>query len=87
MTNKNNRVLYTGITNNLERRIYEHKNKIHKHSFASKYNCNKLVFYEKYSHIQQALLREKQIKAGNRQRKLNLIYDMNPNWVNLSIDW
>ena len=64
ITNKTNKVLYTGVTNNLERRVYEHKNKVFPKSFTSKYNCNKLVFYETTDSIESAISREKQIKGG-----------------------
>lgn len=86
LTNKNNSVLYTGVTNNLERRIYEHKNG--KGSiFTKKYNCSKLVYYEEFQWIQDAIAREKQIKAGSRQKKLELIKTINNDWVDLSCDW
>ena len=82
MTNKNNTVLYTGVTNNLVRRVYEHKEKIIK-GFTSKYNITKLVFYEKSTGIESAIAREKQIKAGSRQKKIDLINSLNPEWKDL----
>jgi putative endonuclease len=83
LTNKNNRVLYTGITSNLEKRIYEHKEKLID-GFTKKYNVNKLVYYEIYESPMAAIEREKQIKKGNRQRKLDLINGMNPEWNDLA---
>ncbi|MFZ5390911.1 MAG: GIY-YIG nuclease family protein [Patescibacteria group bacterium] len=82
LTNIKNNVLYTGVTNNLVRRIYEHKNKLIK-GFFSKYNLVKLVYYEEYLESYQAILREKQIKAGSRQKKINLINKFNKNWFDL----
>ena len=87
MTNISHKVLYTGITNNLERRVYEHKNKTSPTSFTSKYNCNILVFYESTSNIESALDREKQIKAGNRSAKIAGIEKMNPTWRDLSLEF
>ena len=86
ITNNKNTVLYTGVTNNLFRRIGEHKNKLFK-GFASKYNCNKLVWYEETNVIHSAIETEKKIKAGSRQKKVDLISGMNPGWIDLSKDW
>jgi putative endonuclease len=72
MTNKNNSVLYTGITNDLKRRIYEHKEKFVS-GFTKKYNVRKLVYYEVFQDPENAILREKQIKAGSRGKKIDLI--------------
>ena len=72
MTNKNNRVLYTGVTNDLKRRVYEHKEKFVS-GFTKKYNVSKLVYYEIFEDPENAILREKQIKAGSRQKKIDLI--------------
>jgi len=83
MTNKLNRVLYTGLTNNLEKRVYEHKSKMIE-SFTKKYNVNKLVYYEEFDDINEAITREKQIKSGSRQKKIDLITEMNPSWKDLS---
>ncbi len=82
MTNYANTVLYTGVTNDLIRRGYEHKNKIVK-GFTTKYNVNKLVYYEATENIESAILREKQIKAGSRQKKIDLINKSNPEWEDL----
>jgi putative endonuclease len=84
MTNKNNTVIYTGVTAYLKNRIWGHKNKVHKGSFTSRYNLNKLVYFETYSHIEEAIAREKQIKAGSRQKKIELINRINPEWKDLS---
>ena len=83
MTNINNTTLYTGVTNNLKRRVYEHKNDIVK-GFTSKYKLHKLVYYEVTNDINAAIFREKQIKAGSRQKKNDLINEMNPSWEDLS---
>ena len=83
MTNWNNKVLYTGITNNLERRIYEHKNKLIK-GFTAKYNVNKLVYFDYTSDVKSAIVREKQIKGWTRQKKNELVQSINPEWKDLS---
>ncbi len=77
LTNRSNSVLYTGVTNNLLRRVYEHKNKKVK-GFTVRYNVNKLVYYEVGEESYGAISREKQIKAGSRQKKKDLINSMNP---------
>jgi putative endonuclease len=82
MTNKNNTVLYTGVTNNLQRRVYEHKEKLIE-GFTKKYNVVKLVYYEIFEDPENAITREKQIKAGSRQKKLDLINSMNQEWKDL----
>jgi len=82
MTNKHNTVLYTGITNDLKRRVYEHKNKL-VDGFTKKYNITKLVYYEVFYDPENAILREKQIKAGSRQKKIDLINSMNSCWQDL----
>ncbi len=82
MTNKNNTVLYTGMTNNLIRRVYEQKEKLID-GFTKKYNCTKLVYYEIFSNPYDAIAREKQIKAGSRNKKIDLINTMNPEWNDL----
>ncbi len=83
LTNKTNNVLYTGVTSNLRNRIFEHKTKKHKNSFTNKYNVNKLVYFETFTHIEDAISREKQIKAGSRQKKINLVNNFNPKWNDL----
>jgi putative endonuclease len=82
MTNKNNTVLYTGVTNDLKRRVYEHKEKLVA-GFTKKYNVSKLVYYEIFEDPENAILREKQIKAGSRQKKMDLINGMNKEWNDL----
>ncbi len=82
LTNRGHTVLYTGVTNDLRRRVLEHKSK-KGGVFTSKYNVNILVYYELGEDIHQAILREKQIKAGSRQDKLDLITRANPEWNNL----
>lgn len=83
MTNKNNTVLYTGVTSDLKRRIYEHKNHLYKNSFTDKYNIEKLIYFETFHSIEEAILREKQIKAGSRNKKIDLINSINPKWNDL----
>jgi putative endonuclease len=82
MTNKFNTVLYTGITNNLIRRVYEHKEGLIK-GFTSRYNVDKLVYYEVFEDITEAISREKQIKGGSRQRKIDLVDLFNGEWKDL----
>jgi putative endonuclease len=82
MTNKRNNALYTGITNNLKKRVYEHKQKL-ADGFTKKYNITKLVHYEVFEDAENAILREKQIKAGSRQKKIDLINSQNKEWVDL----
>jgi len=82
MTNSNNIVLYTGITNNLERRVYEHKEKLVE-GFTKKYGITKLVYYEIFRDVDNAILREKQIKGGSRAKKIKLINSMNDDWRDL----
>lgn len=86
MTNKTNNVLYIGVTSNLEKRVYQHKSKAYE-GFTEKYNCNKLVYFEVFSDINQAISREKQLKKGNRKRKNDLVKSMNPEWKDLSDGW
>lgn len=85
-TNKNNTVIYVGVTKNLVRRIYEHKTGLFR-GFTKRYNCNKLVYFEEYGNINKAIEREKQIKVGNRKRKEHLITITNPDWVDLAKEW
>ena len=83
MTNKS-RTLYTGVTNDLERRVYEHKQKLVA-GFTAKYNIDRLVYYEATEDVNAAISREKQIKGWLRAKKIALIESMNPDWVDLSI--
>ena len=82
MTNKNNRVVYTGVTSDLVKRVWQHKEK-HIEGFTKKYNCTKLVYYELLSDMETAISREKQIKAGSRHKKELLINAVNPAWHDL----
>ncbi len=82
MTSKGNRVLYTGVTNNLIRRAYEHREKLVK-GFTKRYNVNKLVYYESCKDVKSTILREKQIKGGSRAKKIELVNKMNPDWRDL----
>ncbi len=85
-TNKYNKVLYTGVTRSLLKRMGEHRERIYKNSFTSKYNINKLIYYEVFEDIYNAISREKQIKAGSRKKKLKLINKLNPEWRDLIED-
>jgi putative endonuclease len=82
MTNEHNTVLYTGVTNDLVRRAYEHRTG-QGGVFTSRYRANKLVYYEIAEDASTAIAREKQIKGGSRQKKIELIEDMNPEWIDL----
>ena len=84
MTNAYNTVLYCGATTDLYKRVQEHKNKIFKNSFTQKYNVDKLVYFESFSIAGHAFEREKQIKAGSRKKKIELIVRLNPEWKDLS---
>ena len=83
LSNDHNTVLYTGVTNDLLRRVYEHKNHLDKGSFTAQYNIEKLVYFEVTSDVNAAIEREKQIKGWNRKRKNKLIESKNPNWDDL----
>ena len=82
MTNFHNTVIYTGVTNDLIRRVYQHKAKLVE-GFTKSYNLTKLVYYEIFDNPQAAISREKQIKGGSRQKKLMLINNFNPEWNDL----
>ena len=86
ITNWNNKVLYIGVTNNLERRLYEHKNRLIKGS-TEKYNINKLVYFEQTDDIYSAITREKEIKQWRREKKNNLVESKNKPWEDLSKQW
>lgn len=86
MTNKNNTTLYTGVTSDLPKRIQQHKENYYQQNFTAKYNLHKLVYWESFQEIGDAIFREKQIKAGSRQDKLNLIFSINPEWRDLADD-
>jgi len=85
MTNKS-KTLYVGATNNLQRRVYEHKNKMIQ-GFTSKYNITKVVYFEVFNDIESAIRREKQIKGWLRKKKIELIESMNPEWNDLGEEW
>ena len=82
VTNQHNTVLYTGVTSDLQKRIYEHKEKVVE-GFTKRYNVNKLVYYEIFEDIENAILREKQIKGGSRAKKIKLIEGVNGKWRDL----
>ena len=82
LTNAKNNVIYTGVTSDLVKRVFEHKNKTIK-GFTAKYNVNKLVYYEQFADPLSAITREKQIKAGSRKKKVELIRRQNPNYDDL----
>lgn len=82
MTNKHNTVLYTGVTNDPQRRVLEHKSG-EGSDFTSKYNIEKLVYFDMTNDVDTAITREKQIKAGSRQKKIDLIVSINPEWKDL----
>jgi putative endonuclease len=84
LTNWNNRVIYIGVTNALERRVFEHKNKLVK-GFTEKYNVNKLVYFEETGDVNAALTREKEIKKWRREKKDALVTNSNPQWTELKI--
>ena len=85
MTNERNTVLYTGVTNDLKRRVHEHKEKL-VDGFTKKYNVTKLVYYEITEDVESAISREKQIKGGSRQKKIALIDSMNKEWLDLYLE-
>jgi putative endonuclease len=82
-TNKMHSVLYVGVTSELLGRIWDHKNKTYPNSFTAKYNCDKLVYYFFYPHIEEAIAAEKVIKGGNRKNKIELVNSVNPEWNDL----
>lgn len=83
----NTKVIYIGMTSDLNTRVIQHKTKFKPNSFASKYNCNKLVYYEKYNYVNDAIAREKQLKKWRREKKAFLIEQDNINWIDLAQDW
>jgi len=86
ITNKNDSILYIGVTNDVKNRVWEHKIGLND-GFTKRYKCNKLVYYEEYQWIEEAIAREKQLKAGSRQKKIDLIIKDNPKWKDLSEGW
>ncbi len=85
MSNGINTVTYTGVTSDISRRAWQHREKVFK-GFTNKYNISKLVYYESFSDIREAIAREKQIKGGSREKKVALINSMNPEWNDLFIE-
>ena len=83
VTNKYNNTFYIGVTSNLPNRIIEHIEKRYENSFSARYNLNKLVYYEQFQMIGDAIAREKQLKGGSRAKKIELIKSINPNWIDL----
>ena len=83
MASKKNGTLYTGITNDIARRAFEHKTHLNPDSFTARYNVNKLVYMEVFENPEYAIMREKQIKSWNRNKKKDLIESVNPNWIDL----
>ena len=81
------RVLYAGVTNDLNRRVYQHKTKAHPESFTARYNVNRLVHFEEFTDVREALVREKQIKGWRRSKKVALVEADNPQWKDLSLEW
>ena len=86
LTNRNNRVMYIGVTNDLARRLYEHKQEVVE-GFTKRYHVHKLVYYEQTTDVRSAIAREKQLKGWLRARKNELVETMNPEWRDLSEDW
>ncbi len=87
MTNYKTTVLYVGVTNNIWARMHEHKQKQSPLSFTARYSINKLVYYEEFDDINQAIDREKQLKGGSRSQKVSLIVSHNPSFEDLAADW
>jgi len=83
LTNRHNTTLYVGVTSHLLERIAEHKTRKYPNSFTAKYNLDKLVYYEAFNRIEEAIAREKQLKGGSRKKKLELIEAFNPYWIDL----
>jgi len=86
LTNWDDSVMYVGMTNDLQRRLYEHKNKLVK-GFTCKYNISKLVYFESTEDALAAIAREKEIKKWRREKKNNLVMQQNPEWADLSLQW
>lgn len=82
-----NQVLYIGVTNDLQKRVYQHKNKTHPDSFTARYQVNRLVYFETFGDVQEAIAREKQLKSWRREKKIALLQSHNPTWKDLSSEW
>jgi len=87
MSNKPNGVIYIGLTDNINKRVKEHRSKTYQESFTAKYNCDKLVYFEEYDNDKEALIRERRMKKWKRDWKIELIESMNPSWMDLSLNW
>lgn len=87
MNNKPNGVIYIGVTDNIDERVKEHKLKVYPKSFTSKYNCDKLIYLEEFENGEEASIRERQFKKWKREWKIKLIEEMNPSWMDISINW
>ena len=85
-TNKWNKTLYVGMTNSIERRLFEHEMQVNPESFTAKYNISKLVYVETTQYVNNAIVREKQLKGWSRQRKIDLINSVNPEWNDLLVE-
>ena len=83
LTNRTNTTLYIGVTSDLFSRIIEHKEKRFPNSFSSRYNLTKLVYFETFHSVEEAIFREKQLKAGSRSKKIKLIESKNPGWIDM----
>ena len=83
LTNKNHSVIYVGVTSDLGKRVIQHKTGFYKNAFTSRYNVTELVYFEEFERIDEAIRREKQLKAGSREKKINLISRFNPQWEDL----
>jgi putative endonuclease len=86
-TNKNKTVLYVGATDDIDRRINEHKHQVYPNSFTKRYNCDILVYFEEFDVVSEAFEREKQLKSGSRKKKEEIIDGINPNWDDLGLNW
>ena len=84
MFNRRNGTLYVGVTNDIVRRVHEHKTKVVPKSFTAIHGCDKLGYYEEFNYVNDALEREKKLKSGSRKKKISLIESINPNWLDLS---
>ena len=87
LANETNVCIYVGVTNDLVRRLYEHRNELDPNSYTARYHVHKLVYFEETTSIVAAIEREKQLKSWNRKRKNKLIESMNPQWKDLSSEW
>ncbi|WP_281386165.1 GIY-YIG nuclease family protein [Hyunsoonleella aquatilis] len=87
MANRKNGVLYIGVTDNIEERVKEHKLKVFPKSFTARYNCDKLIYFEGFESGEESAKRERQFKKWKRDWKIELIEDMNPSWMDLSMNW